>query len=498
MTGVMRALRPNGAVYSAMTNTYKRPILMLLTSHWLCFLGAAMATTAGFSWLFALPIQLRGRASNPYIGILAFIAIPSALIAGLILIAIGVYLGRKRLEWMQRELMALPDRQTYIRQIAIFFALTTAANIVIGTQGTYRAVEHMESPQFCGQTCHVMKPEFIARQSSPHAQVACVDCHVAPGAEGWVKSKAAGTRQLIDVLLNDVPKPIESAIQSARLVPSRLTCERCHWPQMFDAVKLRVIEHFQDDAANTQTQTVLMMMTGGGELGGIHGKHMGPGVEIHYAASDPARQTIPWVEYRNRNTGLSKTFAADGSNPASVANLPRFEMQCVDCHNRPTHTFDLPERAVDQALARGEISSTLPFIKKEAVLLLKAKYASDAEASYAIPSALTRYYQESDPTVSARRSQDIAAAGAAIAAIYNRNVVPDLKVTWGTYPNNLGHTDFPGCFRCHDGSHNTADQKTTITQDCNACHQPLGMDENPPGILKTLQLTDYVASLQKK
>ena len=471
---------------------------MVLTSHWLSFVGAALATTAGFSWLFALPLQIRGSTSNPYIGILAFIAIPALLIMGLIFIAIGVYLGRKRLERMERQLIALPDRQTYVRRIAVFFAITTAANIVIGTQGTYRAVQQMESPQFCGQTCHVMKPEFTAHQNSPHAQVPCVGCHVAPGAKGWVASKAAGTRQLIDVVFRRVHYPIESAIESNRLVPSRVTCEQCHWPQKFDSAKLRVIEHFQDDASNTETQTVLMMMIGGGNLGGIHGKHMGPGVEIHYAAADPARQTIPWVEYRNRNTGESNSFLADGASTASIAKLPKYEMQCVDCHNRPTHTFDLPERAVDQALAQGQLSSTLPYIKREAVLLLKTKYASNDEASRAIPAALTGYYQRTHPALCSQRAQDIAAAGASIAAIYNRNVFPDLKVTWGTYPNNLGHMDFPGCFRCHDGAHSTPDKKSTITQDCNTCHQPLAMDEPPPGVLKALDLSDYITSLLKK
>jgi hypothetical protein len=476
----------------------RRPILMLLTSHWLSFVGAALATTAICSWLFALPVQLRGHTSNPYIGILVFIIIPVVLVAGLILIAAGIFFGRKRLERMQRALIALPDRRIYIRRIAVFFVLTTAINIVIGTEATYRAVVHMETAQFCGQSCHVMKPEFTAHQNSPHARVLCVDCHVAPGAAGWVQSKAAGTRQLLDVVFRHVQTPIESAIQSGRLVPSRVTCEQCHWPQMFDSAKLRVIEHFQEDAANTETQTVLMMLIGGGDLGGIHGKHMGPGVEIHYAASDSARQTIPWVEYRNRKTGVSKTFLAEDSNATSIAKLPRYEMQCVDCHNRPTHTFDLPDRAVDQALAQGRISSTLPFVKKETILLLKRKYASNDQASRAIPAALTEYYRQSDPALCNDRGQDIATAGTEIAAIYNRNVFPDLKVTWGTYPNNLGHTDAPGCFRCHDGSHSSSDKKSTITQDCNTCHEPLAVDEGPPGVLKTLGLTNYMAGLQKK
>jgi len=325
-----------------------------------------------------------------------------------------------------------------------------------------------------------------------------VGCHVAPGAAGWVAAKAAGTRQLMDVVLHRVESPIESAMESNRLVPASETCEQCHWPQMFHAVKFRLISHYADDAANSKTQTVLMMLTGGGDLGGIHGKHMGPGVEISYAAADRKRQTIPWVEYRNHNSGEVRTFLADGSTAQSVASLPRYQMQCVDCHNRPTHTFELPERAVDNALGLGQISATLPFIKKKAVELLKADYSSNEEALRKIPAELARFYKHADPAIASGRSADISSAGAEIAAIYNRNVFPDLKVTWGTYPNNLGHMDFPGCFRCHDGSHSTADRKVTITQDCNTCHEPLAVEETSPEILKTLGLEERIASLQKR
>jgi len=481
-----------------MSDDPKRPILVLLFSHWVSMLGVALVTTAGFSWLFVLPIQLRGHASNPYIGIVVFIVIPVIFIFGLILIALGVFLARRRIESAEQALLVGADRRAFTRRLAIFFAVTSVVNIIIGTQGTYRAVEHMETPQFCGQSCHVMKPEFAAHQNSPHARVECVDCHVAPGAEGWVKSKIAGTRQFRDVVFHRVRYPIESAMESNRLVPSRDTCEQCHWPQKFDSVKLRVTYHFQDDAANTQTKTVLMMLTGGGELGGIHGKHMSPGVEIRYANADPKRQTIPWVEYRNSNTSAVRTFLADGATAQSVANLPRQVMQCVDCHNRPTHTFELPERAVDEAMGLGRISPTLPFVKKKAVELLKATYSSNEEASRIIPATLARFYQQTYPAISSQRSGDISEAATEVAAIYNRNVFPDLKVTWGTYPNNLGHTDFPGCFRCHDGSHSTSDKKMTIPQDCDTCHEPLAVDEANPGVLKTMGLAERIASLQKQ
>ncbi|HVO98419.1 MAG TPA: NapC/NirT family cytochrome c [Bryobacteraceae bacterium] len=478
-----------------MSDNPKRPILWLLTSHWISLLGTALVTTAGFSWLFALPMQLRGHASNPYVGILVFLVIPGILVFGLVLIALGIYLSRRHIE---QGLLQVPERQVYLRKLAIFFAVTTALNVIIGAQVTYRAVAHMETVQFCGQSCHLMQPEYITHVNSPHAGVECVDCHVTPGAVGWAKSKMGGMKQGLDIAFNRVHNPIESAIASGRLVPASDTCEQCHFKETFEAVKLRVIFHFQDDQKNTQTQTALTMLTGGGKFGGIHGKHFGPGIEIFYSATDPQRQTIPLVEYRNRNTGEVQTYLADGSTAQSVANLQRHQMQCVDCHNNADHGFELPERAVDRALGLGQISPTLPFIKKKAMELLKAKYSGNEEASRMIPAALADFYLKSDPAVAAQRSQDISIAGVQIAAIYNRNVFPDLKVTWGTYPDNLGHTDFPGCFRCHDGSHNTADKKMTITQDCNTCHVPVAVDEAAPKILTTLGIEDRINSLQKQ
>ena len=172
-------------------------------------------------------------------------------------------------------------------------------------------------------------------------------------------------------------------------------------------------------------------------------------------------------------------------------------MECVDCHNRPTHTFDLPERAMDKALGLGDIPVTLPYIRKKSVELLKANYATSTEAAAKLPTALVSFYQQNYPDLYANRSEDIQQASRAVLAIYNRNVFPDLKVSWGTYPNNLGHTDFPGCFRCHDGSHTAGDGKT-IAQDCNSCHEPLAMDEASPEILKTLGISERISNLQKQ
>lgn len=476
-----------------MNPTPKRPVWFILTRHWLSLLGAALTTTAGISWLFVLPLHVRGHADNPYVGIIVFLILPIVFFTGLVLIPIGAWLSKRRLAGRLAE--PTFDRGTALRRLGWFLGITTLLNLLIGTQITYRAVEFMETPHFCGAACHTMAPEFAAYQNSPHSRVECVECHVAPGAEGWIASKMNGMRQAAETVFDTVPKPIPSALASNRLVPARETCENCHWPQKFAGVRLRVFSAFAEDEQNTRTETVLLMMVGGDKFSGIHGAHFGPGVHIRYAAADPARQTIPRVEYQNASTGDARTFTSSDPPDASKV-LAEYEMQCVDCHNRPTHTFDLPERALDKVLAFGGLPATLPFIKREGVEVLKASYGSSKEASHELPENLVRSYQQKYPEVYARRAQDIASAGKTILAIYNRNVFPDLKVTWGTYPNNLGHTDFPGCFRCHDGSH-TAKDGTTITQDCNACHQPLAVGEDSPKILETLGIKEQVLQSRK-
>ena len=471
-----------------MPDPQKQPVIVVLTSHWVTMAGVALVTLAGFSWLFALPANIRGNVSNPYIGLLTFIAIPVVFFAGLALIPIGIALGRRK----AAEALNPPvDRRAAWRRAGLFFAIMTMANLVIGSQLTYRAVEHMETTQFCGQSCHVMKPEFTAHLLPPHQQVACASCHIAPGATGWLASKMAGTRQLMGVILNNYPRPIESATESNRLVASADTCEQCHARGKVIGPRLRMHSSFKDDEANTRSETVLMMMVGGGNTGGIHGAHMGPGVHIRYAASDKKRQTIPWVEYSNG--GATRTYLADGTTADAARALPTFEMQCADCHNRVGHSFDSPEHAVDQAMAAGRISATLPFLKKTGVELLKATYSSDDDAAQKISAGVNTFYQQKYGDVWAKRSNDVQLAGQALLAMYRNSVFPDLKVTWGTYPNNLGHIDDPGCFRCHDGGHSTADKKV-ITQDCSTCHQMLATDESDPAILKTLGLAESTAA----
>jgi hypothetical protein len=300
-----------------------------------------------------------------------------------------------------------------------------------------------------------------------------------------VRSKLSGLGQVVAVTFNTYERPIPTPVRNLR--PARETCEACHWPQKFGEDRLRVIEKYADDEKNTVTRTVLLMRIGGGPRGpGIHGTHLGAGIRIRYKPADESRQTIPWVEYTDAE-GQSTEYLAKDAKPETLVRLPEREMDCMDCHNRPTHVFALPERAVDQALSVGDISATLPYIKKKAVELLKTPYPSNEAAASAIPAALLKYYQESYAEVYGARRAEIERSAGAVAAIYNRNVFPAMKLTWGNYPNNVGHTDFPGCFRCHDDQHVSA-KGTAVTQDCNGCHQMLAMDEAAPKILTDLGL----------
>jgi hypothetical protein len=313
-----------------------------------------------------------------------------------------------------------------------------------------------------------------------------VECHIVPGAEGWFKAKMNGSGQMLAVMLNTFPRPIESAIESNKLVNSADTCERCHSRTREIGMPLKLIPSYKDDETNTRTETVLTMRVGGA-TDGIHGAHMGPGISIRYAAADKKRQTIPWVEYKDAK-GNVQTFTATDAKPGSIDALPKYEMQCVDCHNRPAHSFQTADRALNNALEAGRISAGLPFIKKTGLALITATYGTGDEAAKEIPEKLTQFYRLKYPDIYAGKKADVEAAGKALLGIYSSNVFPDLKVTWGTYVNNLGHTDSPGCFRCHDDSHATAAKKT-IPNDCGTCHQMVAVDEASPEVLKTLGIT---------
>ena len=457
--------------------------LVYLSNNWISLAGVVIVTAATVTWLIFLPITLRGGILHPYFGLVVYLLLPGIFIAGLLLIPIGTFWTRRR-KRAKGELPAnfppLDLRNPELRKLGLFILGTTFLNIIIASQFSYSAVRYMDTVSFCGQTCHVvMQPEFTAHQRSPHSRVECVNCHIGPGASWFVRSKLSGAGQVIAVLLNNYPRPIPAPVRNLR--PARETCETCHWPQKFDEDRLRDIASYGEDEQNTLSHTVLMMHLGGGPSRvGIHGRHLGEGVTVRYYPADEKRQKIPWVEY---TSGGATTVYASGDVKPDRSQLR--EMDCVDCHNRPTHIYELPGRGVDQAMLRGEISPALPFAKKQAVTILKQSYATEQEAEARIPTAFEDFYRNNYPQVYGQRRDEISRSGKAVLGVFQHNVFPAMKVTWGTYPNNLGHTDFDGCFRCHDEQHAAAGGKT-ITQDCSACHNLLASDEKNPKILNDL------------
>lgn len=462
--------------------------LLYLSNNWISAAGVVLVTASAIFWIFLVVGSIGHETNNPYTGILLFIAAPAVFFLGLLLIPLGIWLRWRKErgggEILPSQLPPLDLRSPRVRRFATFLVLTTIANVVIASHFSYSAVSYMDSTTFCGLTCHtVMSPEYSAYQNSPHSRVECTKCHIGPGASWFVKSKLSGAHQVVAVALNTFDRPIPSPVENLR--PARDTCEGCHWPQKFGGDRLRVIAKYADDEANTRTLTVLMMRVGGGATRrGIHGAHVGPGVHIRYAHTDRARQSIPYVQVASEGMQVTEYFGKD-AKPDDVRKLPLREMDCIDCHNRPTHAFELPERGVDRILSSGEASPSLPYLKKQAVELLKTNYSSREEALRRIPERLEAFYRERYPQIYQTRMAEVQKAARAVASVYERNVFPKMKVLWGTYINNIGHTDFPGCFRCHDDEH-TAGGDKKISQDCSTCHEMLAMDEAEPKILSEL------------
>jgi hypothetical protein len=221
---------------------------------------------------------------------------------------------------------------------------------------------------------------------------------------------------------------------------------------------------------------------------GIHGRHLDAGSRIHYVSIDEQRQVIPVVYYTDDKGKTVEYVSSDiKATKEQLAKGENRAMDCIDCHNRPTHAFELPENAVDLRMSRGLISAELPYVRKKAVELLKTDYPDRDTAKAKIVEGITGYYRTTYPDVYNTKRALVEQAAATTADIYLRNIFPDMKVTWGVHPNNLGHNDFPGCFRCHDGSHTSADGQT-ITNDCTACHNLLAVQEEKPKILTDLGL----------
>jgi len=447
-------------------------------------MGSALALVSLVNILFLFMIDFMSDHPNPYVGILAYMVVPIFFISGLALIPVGVWYDRRR-----RKSKAGAERSQYLkidfsdpgqRGAVVFFLVFVVVFVIMSAIGSYRGYEFTDSVQFCGQLCHsVMSPEYTAYRLSPHARVACVDCHVGAGATWYVRSKLSGARQVFATAFNTYPRPIPTPVHNLR--PAQETCEQCHWPRKFYGAQLKVFTHYASDEKNTVRVVRMLIKTGGGDPttgapSGIHW-HMNIGNEISYISTDDKRQVIPYIHVKDLQGRVTEYVSDDSKlTKEQIAAMPKRRMDCVDCHNRPTHIYVAPETSVDQSMLARRLDAGLPFLKQTAMAALTASYKTTGEAMQGIATQVHGFYATKYPDLEKSKTLEIQNAVTELQRIYKNTTFPEMKLDWRTHNNNIGHFYFPGCFRCHDGNHKSADGKV-ISKDCNICHTVLSQQQ---------------------
>jgi hypothetical protein len=336
-----------------------------------------------------------------------------------------------------------------------------------------------------------MEPEYTVYQNSPHARVACVECHVGAGADWFVRSKLSGLYQVYAVLTNIYPRPIPTPLHNLR--PARETCEKCHWPQKFYARKLQVQKNFLTDRDNSEWDIYMQMKIGPnysalGLQEGIH-RHINPDVKIEYMTDDATRENIPWVKYTNTRTG-EVTIFKDPESPLSDSlekALPVRVMDCMDCHNRPSHAYKSPPDYIDFELISGKLPKNIPYIKYIAMQVLKDPFSDKDTAMTIIRDSIMHFYQQSHPEIYAGNEIRINNAVKVIQEVFSNNTFPYMNVRYYVYPDHIGHLESKGCFRCHSGSMK-AENGRIISKDCNLCHTIFA--QGKPDMLMKVPVTD--------
>lgn len=465
---------------------HKDPKPPSLFRNYISFVGAAIVGASVVSTTLLFLLEITSSGENPYLGILTYIILPSILMLGLFIVIVGMIRERRRRRRASPDDLAAYPRldlnDTHSRRAVFVFLFVTFLFISASAFGSYRAFEYTESVGFCGETCHVMKPERTAYQAGAHARVACVGCHVGPGAGWYVRSKISGAYQLYSITFNKYSRPIQSPVHNLR--PAQGTCEQCHWPEKFFGSLMKVFNRYGYDEQNTLRQRRMLINVGGGSsttglVTGIHW-HMNIANEITYVTTDDHRQVIPWVRIKDRNGNV--TEYSDRTRPLSpeqIAAADKRRMDCVDCHNRPAHVYLPPDTAIDQAFVAGRLDPSLPYLKRKGVEILSQKYQSTPDAVNAISAGLNEFYRSNYPAVYSQKQDSIKGAVTEVQRIFQTYFFPEMKTDWETHPNNIGHLYSSGCFRCHDGEHFSNTGKV-ITSDCNVCHTMIFDSAGPP------------------
>ena len=449
------------------------------TQNWISLIGATIALISLFMIVFLSTVTIIIQSERAtYLGLVIYILLPAVMVLGLLMIPMGMILKiRKEHKAGVRPGTAWPKidlNDIHHRNAFMVFAVGTAVFLFLSAIGSYEAFHFTESNTFCGQLCHsVMNPEYTAYQHSAHAQVRCVECHVGPGANWYVRSKLAGLYQVYATVANIYPQPIPTPISNLR--PAREVCEQCHWPEKFYTHNIRLESHYLPDENNTRWDIALVMKVGApyaalGLIEGIHW-HINPHVKVEYIATDYEREDIPWVRYTNLETGEIKIYHDEDNllNETQIDTLEIRTMDCIDCHNRPSHLYRAPSKFINTAMVAGEIPPELPKINSLAVELCAGEYSTSDSTFQAIEKGIREFYQNNYPEIAENKKDIIGKAIEGLQNEFKKNIFPEMKVRWDAYPDHIGHTEYNGCFRCHNNIH-TTENGETIRKDCNLCH----------------------------
>ncbi len=372
---------------------------------------------------------------------------------------------RKLIERVRRFFFPPSDSPQWVRLMPFAFLGIVTALVIYGS---VHAWAFTNSSEFCGTTCHTMPPEYSAYQRSPHARVQCVECHIGRDIVTTQFTRKAGDLRHVVLMLT---KQYEFPIYSRAMRPARQSCETCHFPEKFSDDSMREISRYGLDEENSKKSTYLIMKTGGG----VGREGLGKGIhwhvenEVYFLAEDPLQQEIPYVRVVDDDGKVTEYYDITSDiTPEDVAGSTLEQMDCITCHNRITHAIPSPSEAVDQGLDKRLLPADLPFLKEKATELLSDTELSSEDAAEKI-AGLESYYKENYPAIYLERKEEIQQVVVTLTDMYDTLVFAEQEIDWATHPNNLQHKDFPGCFRCHDGSHLTGDEQA-IRLECNLCH----------------------------
>jgi nitrate/TMAO reductase-like tetraheme cytochrome c subunit len=425
---------------------------------------------------FLIVLDLFNPDEKPYMGIITFIILPSFLISGLIISIYGIIRERNREKrgfTREKKFPVIDLNDTRKRNAFLYISSGLILFLILSAFGSYRAYEYTETDAFCGLVCHkVMEPEYVAYLDSPHSRVGCVQCHIGSGTSWYVKSKLSGAYQVYSTLFNKYSRPIPTPVKELR--PAEGTCEQCHSPSHFFSEKKVEYTYYLSDENNTKSKLTMLVKIGGGNNihssgSGIHW-HMNVKNKVYYIHTDERRLEIPWVKVVDENG--NETIYKSKNFDIQKANLPpeNFRlMDCIDCHNRPSHIFHQPDKMTNLYLQNKRIDESLPYIKSLVVEALEKNYSDKKVGLDSIRYSIENFYRINYPEIYRSKNSEINSAIISAQQIYDRNYFTYMQANWKKFPDNIAHTYTPGCFRCHDGKHFSDDGKV-ISKDCNSCH----------------------------